>query len=110
MLNLSNLRKLLLQVLALPGLHTAVLFTPSGQLVSYVSEPSKPKDHVRVVVGLSTEIWKETKELDMGRVDCEVSAKVLFNPYRVKLALFTDRTTPGIACRTASHRVNRQFQ
>lgn len=72
MLNLSNLRKLLLQVLSLPLLHTAVLFTPEGQLVSYASDETRSKDEVRVVVGISTEIWKETKDQGIAMVDSEV--------------------------------------
>ena len=72
MLNLANLRTLLSRVLDLPSLHTVVLFTPEGELVSYVSEPDRPKDRVRVIVGLSTEIWQETREQNIGMVDSEV--------------------------------------
>ena len=72
MLNLANLRTLLSRVLDLPSLHTVVLFTPEGELVSYVSEPDRPKDRVRVIVGLSTEIWQETREQGVGRVDSQV--------------------------------------
>lgn len=77
MLNLPNLRSLLLQVLSLPTLHTAVLFTPEGHLVSYASDPSRSKDEVRVVIGLSGEIWQETREQGIGMVDCEVCARIL---------------------------------
>lgn len=76
MLNLPNLRSLLLQVLSLPTLHTAVLFTPEGHLVSYASDPSRSKDEVRVVIGLSGEIWQETREQGIGMVDCEVCARI----------------------------------
>jgi hypothetical protein len=72
MLVLSSLHNLLLQVLSLPTLHTAVLFTPEGQLVSYASDPSRPKDEIRVVVGISGEIWQETKQQGIGMVDSEV--------------------------------------
>jgi hypothetical protein len=72
MLVLSSLHNLLLQVLSLPTLHTAVLFTPEGQLVSYASDPSKTKDDIRVVVGVSGEIWQETKQRGMGMVESEV--------------------------------------
>ena len=72
MLNLANLRALLSRALDLPVLHTAVLFTPEGELVCYVSDPSKNKDRARVVVGLSTEIWQETREQHIGMVDSEV--------------------------------------
>ncbi|TBU50022.1 isoprenoid synthase domain-containing protein [Dichomitus squalens] len=72
MLNLPNLRTLLSRVLDLPKLHTVVLFTPEGELVSYVSIPDRPKDRVRVIVGLSTEIWQETREQGVGRVDSQL--------------------------------------
>lgn len=78
MFNLSNLRGLLVQVLSLPDLHTVVLFTPEGQLVSYASDPYKSKEHVRVVVGLSAEIWQETKEQGIGMVDSEVSSMLWY--------------------------------
>lgn len=78
MLNLSNLRSLLLQVLSLPKLHTAVLFTPEGQLVSYASDPARSKDEIRVVVGLSGEIWQETKQQGIGMVESEVCSYILF--------------------------------
>jgi len=72
MLLLSSLHNLLQQVLSLPELHTAVLFTPEGQLVSYASDSSKPKDEIRVFVGVSGEIWQETKQHGIGMVDSEV--------------------------------------
>lgn len=72
MLLLSSLHNLLQQVLSLPELHTAVLFTPEGQLVSYASDPSKAKDDIRVFVGVSGEVWQETKQHGMGMVDSEV--------------------------------------
>lgn len=72
MLNLTNLRTLISRVLAPPSLHTVALFTPEGELVCYASDPSKTKDHVRVIVGLSTETWQETREQHVGRVDSEV--------------------------------------
>jgi hypothetical protein len=70
MLVLSSLHNLLSQVILLPSLHTAVLFTPEGQLVSYAS--ARPKDEIRVVVGVSGEIWQETKQQGIGMVDSEV--------------------------------------
>ncbi|KAI1794025.1 hypothetical protein LXA43DRAFT_188230 [Ganoderma leucocontextum] len=72
MLNLANLRTLLSRVLDPPTLHTVALFTPEGELVSCISEPDKPKDLVRVIVGLSTEIWQETREQGVGRVDSQL--------------------------------------
>ena len=77
MLLLSSLHNLLQQVLSLPDLHTAVLFTPEGQLVSYASDSSTPKDEIRVFVGVSGEVWQETKQNGVGMVDsevCEVSS------------------------------------
>ena len=81
MLNLANLRTLLSRVLDLPSLHTVVLFTPEGELVSYVSEPDRPKDRVRVIVGLSTEIWQETQEQGVGRVDSQVCCNDCLQPF-----------------------------
>jgi hypothetical protein len=72
MLMLSILHNLLSQVLAPPHLHTAVLFTTSGELVSATSEPIRPKDEIRIIVGLSGEVWQETKEQGYGMVDSEV--------------------------------------
>ena len=72
MLVLSTLHNLLSQVLALPHLHTAILLTPAGQLVSVASDPQRPKDEIRVVVGLAGEIWQETKDQGFGMVDSEV--------------------------------------
>ena len=72
MLMLSILHSLLSQVLAPPHLHTAVLFTTSGELVSAASEPIRPKDEIRIIVGLSGEVWQETKEQGYGMVDSEV--------------------------------------
>jgi len=72
MLLLSSLHNLLQQVLSLPGLHAAVLFTPEGQLVSYASDLSKPKDEIRVLVGVGGEVWQETKQHGMGMVDSEI--------------------------------------
>jgi hypothetical protein len=74
MLMLSIFQSLLSQVLAPPHLHTAVLFTTSGELVSATSEPLRPKDEIRIVVGLSGEVWQETKEQEYGMVDCEVGS------------------------------------
>ncbi|CDO73138.1 hypothetical protein BN946_scf185007.g193 [Trametes cinnabarina] len=59
-------------MLAAPELHTVALFTPEGDLVCYASDPSKTKDHVRVLVGLSTETWQETRESKIGMVECEL--------------------------------------
>lgn len=73
MLMLSKLHHILSRVLDLPDLHTAVLLTVTGELVSYASYPGRPKDEVRVVTGLATEIWQETREQGYGMVESEVS-------------------------------------
>ncbi|KAF9011046.1 hypothetical protein BDQ17DRAFT_1345358 [Cyathus striatus] len=72
MLVLSTLHSILSQVLSLPTLHTAVLLTPAGELVSAACDPSRPKDEIRVIVGLSGEIWQETREGGFGMVDSEL--------------------------------------
>ncbi|KDR85618.1 hypothetical protein GALMADRAFT_234587 [Galerina marginata CBS 339.88] len=72
MLMLSTLHTLLSQVLSSPNLHTAVLLTPSGELVSSASEPARPKDEVRIIVGLCGEVWQETREQGCGMVDSEL--------------------------------------
>ncbi|KIY46321.1 hypothetical protein FISHEDRAFT_21420, partial [Fistulina hepatica ATCC 64428] len=77
MLVLSAIRDLLVQVLSPPDFHTAALFTPSGQLISYAVNPPRPKDKVRVVVGLSGEVWQETREQGYGVVDSEVGRIVV---------------------------------
>lgn len=72
MLMLSVLHDLLSQVLSPPNLHTALLFTPSGELVSVANKPTRSKDEVRILVGLGVEIWQETREEGFGMVDSEV--------------------------------------
>ncbi len=57
MLVLSNIHSLLTQVLEVPRLHTAAVFTPAGQLVCYVCDPIRPKDEVLLIVGLGEEVW-----------------------------------------------------
>ncbi|EIN14379.1 hypothetical protein PUNSTDRAFT_56530 [Punctularia strigosozonata HHB-11173 SS5] len=71
MLVLSTLHNLLEQVLDPPGLHTAVLLTPEGQLVSFASHPARSKDRIRVIVGLSASLWHETKAKGIGMVESE---------------------------------------
>ena len=79
MLNLAIFRKLLTQVLSGPEIHTAVLSTLSGSLISYASlnDISSTKKEIRLIVGLSGEIWGETREDpsadDVGMAECEVS-------------------------------------
>ncbi|KAG5645363.1 hypothetical protein DXG03_006425 [Asterophora parasitica] len=71
MLVLSALHTFLSQVLSLPELHTAVLLTPAGQLVSVAADPLRPKDEIRVVVGLAAEVWQETRGEELSMVDSE---------------------------------------
>lgn len=96
MLNLANLRTLLSKVLDPPTLHTVTLLTPEGELVCCVSEPDKPKDLVRVIVGLSTEIWQETREQGVGRVDSQVSfvSRTVMSRFRIMYAAWAP---PGAA-------------
>lgn len=79
MLMLSKLYSILERVLDFPDLHTAALLTVAGELVSYASEPGRPKDEIRVVVGLAGEVWRETREQGFGMVESEVSG-ILFRP------------------------------
>ncbi|KAF8480983.1 hypothetical protein DFH94DRAFT_737193 [Russula ochroleuca] len=72
MLVLATLHRLLSQVISSPGLHTAALLTPNGQLVSYACDSTRSKDDVRLVVGLSSEIWLEVADQGMGMVDSEL--------------------------------------
>ncbi|CAL1694302.1 unnamed protein product [Somion occarium] len=72
MLDLPNLRTVLSQILSPSSLHTAALFTTTGQLVSFISDPPRSKDEVRVLVGLGSEVWQETKEQGFGTVDSEL--------------------------------------
>ena len=78
MLVLSALQNLLAQVLDPPSLHSAVLFTTAGQLISYAADSLRPKDEIRVVVGIAGEVWLETQgegaegEGGEGMVDSEV--------------------------------------
>jgi hypothetical protein len=103
MLVLSTLHNLLEQVLDQPGLHTAILLTPEGQLVSFASQPRRLKDKVRRVVGLSGSIWQETKAQGIGMVESEVSLFVTL-PTEVVFEAATVRPCP----RTPSRRRARQ--
>jgi hypothetical protein len=81
MLVLATLHRLLSQVISSPGLHTAALLTPNGQLVSYACDSTRSKDDVRLVVGLSSEIWLEVADQGIGMVDSEVSTSLSLMPY-----------------------------
>ncbi|KIK70498.1 hypothetical protein GYMLUDRAFT_253872 [Collybiopsis luxurians FD-317 M1] len=73
MLKLSTLHTYLSQVLDLPDLHTAILLTPAGQLISYASDPSHSKEDVRLVVGLGAGSFLEVEE--QGFATLEVKGK-----------------------------------
>ena len=87
MLVLATLHRLLSQVLSSPGLHTAVLLTQNGQLVSYACDSTRSKDDVRLVVGLSSEIWLEVADQGIGMVDSEVSTTISFTLYLLIVSL-----------------------
>lgn len=71
---LSTLHNLLTQMLSLPELHTAILLTIEGQLISVASDPSRPKDKARILAGVSGEIYQETRDQGFGMVESEVRA------------------------------------
>lgn len=80
MLVLATFRRLLSQVLTSPDdIHTAVLTTPTGNLVSYSSlrEVDKTKSEIRTVIGLACEIWGEDGKEDSVMAETEVSPKRL---------------------------------
>ena len=72
MMMLPALNNALKQIVFPPDVLTAILLTPSGDLVSYVSHESRSKDDIRLLTGLSAEVWSETKEQGVGLVDSEV--------------------------------------
>lgn len=78
MLNLTNLRSLLAQAVSPGDIHTAALFTPEGQLISFAADPSRPKDEIRILVGMGGETWQETREQGLGMVESEVRVSVCF--------------------------------
>ncbi|KAL4252449.1 hypothetical protein ABKN59_002708 [Abortiporus biennis] len=77
MLNLNNLRSLLAQLLSQSPVRIAALLSPEGKLVSYAADLATPKDEVRVIVGLSSEIWQETKDQGVGMVESELGRVVV---------------------------------
>lgn len=77
---LSTLHSLLVQLLTLPELHTALLLSPEGQLISVASDSSCPKDNARIVAGVSGEVWQETREQGYGMVESEVFFSRLISP------------------------------
>lgn len=77
MLVLSTLHDLLSQLVEPHSVHTAMLLTPSGQLVSYAGDQTKTKDEVRVLVAVAAEVWQQTKARDAGMVESEVPRRAL---------------------------------
>ncbi|KIM47603.1 hypothetical protein M413DRAFT_439272 [Hebeloma cylindrosporum] len=71
------LHGLLSKVLSPPHLHTAVLLTTAGELVSFASDPVRPKDEIRIIVGFCGEVWQETREEGYGLVDSELGRLVV---------------------------------
>ena len=82
-----------LPVLSPPHLHTAILFTPSGNLVAHATNTSaRSKDQLRVLVGLASEVWLEVGDEGMGMVESEVHSSLCF---LVQFLLIAAWTTAG---------------
>ncbi|KAI0286821.1 hypothetical protein BGY98DRAFT_942029 [Russula aff. rugulosa BPL654] len=86
MLVLATLHRLLSQVISSPGLHTAALLTPMAN-----SFPTP--DDVRLVVGLSSEIWLEVADQGIGMVDSELGRILVLG---VHDTVATTHPHPGI--------------
>ncbi|KAF8508023.1 hypothetical protein BU17DRAFT_70937 [Hysterangium stoloniferum] len=72
MLNLKELSKVLSSLLHLPRLHTAVLCTPSGDLISHAGvKDATYRDRLRVLVAVATELWREINDEDIGMAEGE---------------------------------------
>ncbi|KIM70107.1 hypothetical protein SCLCIDRAFT_101453 [Scleroderma citrinum Foug A] len=89
MLVLRNLHNYLTQILSPPSIHTALLLTPEGALVSYATGKEneiRSKDEIRIVAGLSAEVWAETRgtEGEEGTVEGELG-RILVLPVEVPL-------------------------
>lgn len=54
-----------------------MLLTVSGELVSYVAQPARCKDDIRVIAGLASEVWQETRDHGSGMVDSEYGRVVV---------------------------------
>lgn len=72
MLVLSTLHALLAQLVDPHSVQTALLITPSGHLLAHASAPTRPKDTVRVLVALASEVWQQTKARDARMAESEV--------------------------------------
>ncbi|TDL26434.1 hypothetical protein BD410DRAFT_783500 [Rickenella mellea] len=77
MLVLASLNKLLSQILSPPDIHSVVLLTPAGSLVSFVTSHARSKDDIRMLAGLSGEIWAETRGEGVGMVESELGRVVV---------------------------------
>lgn len=78
MLVLSTFRRLLSQVLTDDNdIHTAVLATPTGNLVSYASkrEVDETKTEIRTLVGLACEIWADEEKEESVMAETEVRSE-----------------------------------
>ncbi|KIY65963.1 hypothetical protein CYLTODRAFT_399503 [Cylindrobasidium torrendii FP15055 ss-10] len=80
MLALSAVHETLGKILEPPTLHTAVIFTPAGQLVSWQSNPLCAKDDVHLVIGLSGDAWQGAREKGYGMVHHNHLGKILVVP------------------------------
>jgi len=100
MLVLATLHRLLSQVISSPGLHTAVLLTPNGQLVSYACDSTRSKDDVRLVVGLSSEIWLEVADQGIGMVDSELGRILVLAVAASSTSNTSDETSPTDSANT----------
>lgn len=87
MLILSRLHNLLSQVLSPPHLHTAILFTPAGELVSVATEPTRSRDEIRILVAVAGEVWQETREQGYGMVESDVGYFTLLSAFRELMAI-----------------------
>ncbi|KAG2157950.1 uncharacterized protein EDB93DRAFT_1199605 [Suillus bovinus] len=95
MLNLSTLQTYLTQLLSpTDTIHTALLLTPEGAIVSFASPhalgngssettcPHRSKDEIWILAGLSAEVWAETRneegvEKRMGMAESELGRIVV---------------------------------
>ncbi|KAG1839994.1 hypothetical protein DFJ58DRAFT_667424 [Suillus subalutaceus] len=93
MLNLSTLQTYLTQLLSpADTIHTALLLTPEGAIVSFACSGSsqtmslqRSKDEVWILAGLSAEVWAETRseegaEKGIGMAESEVGRHFSFLP------------------------------
>lgn len=102
MLKLSTLHTYLNQVLDLPDLHTAILLTPTGQLISYASDPSRSKEDVRSVVGLSGDSFLEVEE--QGFATFEIKVRHIYLGLFIVFIFLVGKTSSGINLRLGRER------